>query len=143
MNQTRILSIYTDGGARGNPGPAAIGVYITSEQGKLIAEIGKKIGDQTNNVAEYRAILEALDWVGKNIQKFSNLLRINFFMDSNLAASQLNGIYKVKNPNLRILLFEIRQKEAELNLPISYVHIPREKNIKADKLVNMALDKVI
>ena len=143
MNQTRILSIYTDGGARGNPRPAAIRVYITSEQGKLIAEIGKKIGDQTNNVAEYRAILEALDWVGKNIQKFSNLLRINFFMDSNLAASQLNGIYKVKNPNLRILLFEIRQKEAELNLPISYVHIPREKNIKADKLVNMALDKVI
>lgn len=140
MDQTRTLNIYTDGGARGNPGPSAIGVYVENEASTCLAAIGKSIGEGTNNVAEYSAILEGLDWIIENQAKLPKLARVNFFMDSNLAASQLNGIYKVKNPNLRNLLFKIRQKEALIKFPINYSHIRREKNKKADRLVNIALD---
>ena len=143
MDQTRALNIYTDGGARGNPGPSAIGVYVENESGTCLAAIGKSIADGTNNIAEYSAILEGLDWIINNKAKLPNLTRVNFFMDSNLAASQLNGIYKVKNPNLRNLLFKIRQKEALIRLPINYSHIRREENKKADRLVNIALDQKI
>ncbi|MBI2621241.1 MAG: ribonuclease HI family protein [Candidatus Levybacteria bacterium] len=143
MKQTRTLNIYTDGGARGNPGPSAIGVYIANEQDEVLDSIGKRIGRQTNNVAEYSAILEALGWIIENRPKLPKLLRINVFMDSNLASSQLNGLYKVKNASLRSLIFEIRQKEALISLPIFYSHIPREKNRKADELVNQALDESI
>lgn len=141
MDQTRTLNIYTDGGSRGNPGAAAIGVYIENDLGAVLAAIGKAIGNGTNNVAEYRAILEGLDWIIENKTKMPNLTRINFLMDSNLAASQLNGVYKIKNANLRNLIFAAREKEALIGLPIYYSHIPREENKKADRLVNIALDK--
>ena len=140
MDQTNTLNIFTDGGSRGNPGPAAIGLYIENEKGRALAAIGKTIGNGTNNVAEYRAIIEGLDWVIENKAKMPNLSRINFFMDSNLASSQLNGVYKIKNANLRNLLFAAREKEAVISLPIHYSHIPREENKKADRLVNIALD---
>ncbi len=140
MDQTRTLNVFTDGGARGNPGPAALGVYIENEQGEVLAAIGKAIGNGTNNVAEYCAILEGLDWIIDNKAKMPNLARINFLMDSNLASSQLNGLYKIKNANLRNLIFKAREKEAVIGLPIYYSHIRREQNKKADRLVNMALD---
>ncbi len=140
MDQTKTLNIYTDGGARGNPGPAALGVYIENQDKEMLAQIGKTLGIATNNVAEYNAILEGWNWVLANKDKMLSLRRINFFMDSNLAASQLNGIYKIKNANLRQLLFSIREKESESGLPAFYSHIPREQNQLADRLVNMALD---
>ena len=140
MDEVQTLSIYTDGGARGNPGEAALGVYIENEKGVALAAIGKAIGKATNNIAEYRAILEGLNWVIGNKTKMPNLRRINFFMDSNLAASQLNGVFKIKNANLRELLFEAKQNEAKIGIPIYYLHIPREQNKKADRLVNIALD---
>ncbi len=140
MDKTIILNIYTDGGSRGNPGPAALGVHIESETGIILASIGKAIGNGTNNVAEYSAIDAGLSWAIMNKIKLPHLSRINFFMDSQLAVQQLNGIYKIKNPKLRELIFLIKQKEAELDLPIYYSHIPREQNKKADRLVNEALD---
>jgi ribonuclease HI len=140
MDTTESISIFTDGGSRGNPGPAAIGVYIEDNFGRTLDEIGKTIGINTNNVAEYQAIVRGLDWIIDNKHKFPNLRKIQFFMDSNLAASQLNGIYKIKNAVLRELLFSAKTKEAEIGLPISYSFVPREKNKNADKLVNMALD---
>lgn len=133
------VHIYTDGGSRGNPGPSALGVYITDEKGKLIAKIGKKLGVTTNNVAEYSAILAGLTYVLENKTLLSPE-SINFFMDSQLAYSQLVGIYKIKNDKIRMIMFEIRKKEAELNLPIFYAHIPREQNKNADAMVNLALD---
>jgi ribonuclease HI len=133
------ISIFTDGGARGNPGPAALGVFIEDEKHQELMRIGRRIGEATNNVAEYSAILEGLNWALQNKQKY-NIESVNFYMDSQLACSQLTGVFKVKNSKIREFIFEIRQKEAELKLPIFYSHIPREKNFKADFMVNQALD---
>lgn len=137
----RNISIYTDGGSRGNPGEAGIGVFIKDEK-QALAKIGKKIGIATNNVAEYAAVIEALSWILENREKLNDF-QINFFMDSQLVYSQIIGIYKIKNDNLRKLLFKIREKEAEIKLDINYNHIPREKNKEADALVNMALDNIL
>ena len=131
--------VFTDGGARGNPGPAALGVFIQDDKGKELARIGKTLGKTTNNVAEYSAIVEALNWLLENKQRL-NIESVNFKMDSQLACSQLNGIYKVKNPKIRELVFQIRQKEAELDVLITYAHVRREQNTKADFMVNQALD---
>lgn len=131
--------VWTDGGARGNPGPAALGVFIQDSTGKELARIGKTLGVTTNNVAEYSAIVEAFNWLVANKQRL-NIESVNFKMDSQLAYSQLNGLYKIKNPVIRDFVFEIHKKEAELNFPISYAHIPREQNKQADFMVNQALD---
>lgn len=135
----KVLHVYTDGGARGNPGPAAIGVVFIGEN-KEIGQISKTIGVATNNVAEYRAVLEGFSWLISNFKQIGGYEKIHFFLDSQLVVSQLNGLFKVKNANLRDLLFKIREKEAELSKEVFYSHIPREKNRIADKLVNKALD---
>lgn len=140
MNEIRV---FTDGGARGNPGPAAIGVYIEDQNGKKLAEIGKKIGATTNNVAEYKAVIEALNWAFENQKMFARNTKILFFLDSLLVCSQINGEWKIKDENLRSLYFAVKQKEGELNLSVSYSYIPREKNKKADFLVNAALDNIL
>ncbi len=143
MDQTTTLNIYTDGGSRGNPGQAALGVHVENGTGVVLAKLGKTLGVATNNVAEYAAIIEGLNWVVSHKSEMPKLSRLNFFMDSQLASSQLNGLYKVKNANLRNMLFVIRQKESMLSLPVSYSHVPREQNTKADKLVNLALDGIL
>lgn len=134
------IRIFTDGGSRGNPGPSALGVYIEDQNGKTLAEIGKNLGINTNNFAEYSAVIEGLDWVIKNSSSMTPDTRILFFMDSLLVCSQMKGIYKVKNPNIRLLFQQAKAKEAQINFPISYSHVPREKNKDADRMVNAALD---
>lgn len=134
------LNIYVDGGARGNPGPAATGVYISDQNGRKIAGFGKKIGTTTNNVAEYKAVISALEWIIENKNNFTQDTKIHFFLDSNLVYSQILGLFRVKNPTLKNLFFQIKEKEAEISFPIYYNHIPRERNVQADKLVNQALD---
>ncbi len=135
--------IYTDGGSRGNPGPSALGVHIEDESGKTLAGIGKRLGITTNNIAEYSAILEAFDWLLSNVVNLGPGAEIYFFMDSQLAYSQLIGLYRVKNLKLREILLQIKAKEKELGLKVNYAHVPRENNKKADRLVNLALDNVI
>lgn len=137
----RNISIFTDGGSRGNPGQAGIGVFIKDEE-KILAKIGKKIGVETNNVAEYKAVIEALDWILENKKKLIDS-NINFFMDSQLIYSQIIGVFKIKNENLRGLLFKVREYEAQIKIPVNYNHIPREENKQADALVNMALDNIL
>ena len=140
MDRANTLNIYTDGGSRGNPGLSALGVYVENGQGLFLDEIGKTLGINTNNFAEYSAIVEGLSWVLSHKPQIPGLVRVNFFMDSNLAASQLNGLYRIKNADLRELYFSAKKLEAQINLPIYYTHIPREQNKKADRLVNIALD---
>lgn len=132
------LSVYCDGGARGNPGPAAIGVVVKNENKEVLCAIGKKIGFATNNVAEYTALIEALSWISR--ETYSEKPKIIFFLDSELVVSQLNGVYKIKNAKLRELLMVIREKEARIGWELTYKHIPRERNWEADRLVNLALD---
>ncbi|OGG14515.1 hypothetical protein A2773_05545 [Candidatus Gottesmanbacteria bacterium RIFCSPHIGHO2_01_FULL_39_10] len=133
------LSIFTDGGARGNPGPAAVGVVVKDDKGNKIKEIGKKIGVATNNFAEYTAVVEALESVRGEALSVK-VERINFFLDSSLVVNQLNGLFKVKNGDIRNFIVKIRELEQEAGGNISYSYIPREKNWEADKLVNQALD---
>lgn len=135
----KTLSIFTDGGSRGNPGPAALGVVILAGD-KVLHRIGKTLGITTNNVAEYSAILEALTWVEHNRELIGDISGINFFMDSLLACQQLKGIYRIKQPHLQELMIKIRKIELNLRLKITYTHVPREKNKEADKMVNLALD---
>lgn len=135
-----VIDIYTDGGARGNPGEAAIGVYMEDENKNKIVSFGEKIGFSTNNVAEYKAVIKALAWLLKNKEIAKGGKKINLFLDSQLIYSQITGLYKVKDSKLRKLLFEVRQKEAELETSIHYFNIRREENSRADTMVNMALD---
>ena len=141
------LIIHTDGGARGNPGPAAVGVVIErqdeskveSQKSKvLVVEFGKRIGETTNNVAEYTAVIEALKEVKSLKSKVKS--EIQFFLDSNLVVQQLNGKFKVKDAKLRELLIAVRMLEQEVGGEVSYDYVPREENRSADFLVNQALD---
>lgn len=136
------LKIFTDGGARGNPGSAAVGVVIKNEQDQIIDKFGKTIGISTNNVAEYTGVIEALKFllITNNKKLITNTEGIEFFLDSELVVSQLNGIFKVKNSNLKQLLIKVRELEGEIGGNVSYSSIPREKNRLADSLVNQALD---
>jgi len=136
MNDAYI--IHTDGGARGNPGPAGIGVVIEKDN-KTIAEFDKAIGETTNNVAEYTAVIEALMYVKNTIQEPNKTLA--FILDSQLVVNQLNGLFKIKDSKLRTLAFKIRQLEQEVGGQITYTSVPREKNKRADFFVNSALDE--
>ncbi len=134
---SQALNIYTDGGARGNPGPAAIGVVIKDSQNKILHQFGNTIGQATNNIAEYQAVIAALKYLV--IQKI-NPQSINFFLDSKLVVNQLNGLWKVKDSNLRQKVIKVRELEGQLNTNIHYLAIPREKNYQPDALLNQALD---
>ncbi|MBI2031591.1 MAG: ribonuclease HI family protein [Candidatus Levybacteria bacterium] len=136
------LNIYVDGGARGNPGPSATGVYITDQDGRKIAGFGRKIGRATNNIAEYKAVISALEWIIENKNNLAEDVKIYLFLDSNLAYSQISGLFRIKNTALKNLYYQVKEKEAEIKFPIYYNHIPREKNTQADKLVNLALDTI-
>ncbi len=137
------IHIFTDGGSRGNPGPAAIGVYIENQEGRKHTGIGKKIGEATNNVAEYKAVIEAFSWTLDHKEDFPQGTKILFFLDSLLVCSQMKGAWKIKDENLRSLYFTAKKKEEVLGFQVSYTHIPREKNKKADELVNAALDNML
>ncbi len=138
-----LLHVFTDGGSRGNPGESAIGVVIEDKNKDIVYQVGKRIGYATNNVAEYSAVISALQWLHTQIHGITKNTKIICSLDSLLACSQINGIYKVKNPFLQELLFKIRELESTLPVSIEYRHIARELNKKADRLVNMALDNRI
>jgi ribonuclease HI len=135
------LTIFADGGARGNPGPAAAGFVITDSDGRILKQAGEYLGETTNNVAEYQGVVLALKWVKKNIDQ--KIDQINFFLDSKLVVNQLNGLFKVKNGGLRDLIVQVRQLEKGVGGNVSYRHLSREKNQKADALVNQTLDKQV
>ncbi|MFC1711052.1 ribonuclease HI family protein [Patescibacteria group bacterium] len=135
------LFVYCDGGARGNPGPAGAGFLVKDKNNKILVEKGVFLGRATNNVAEYRSVIEALKWlVSVNDKMLSSIGEIKVYLDSQLVVNQLNGIYKIKNANLRLLIIKVKALENQINPGILYFHIPREKNSEADFLVNKALD---
>ncbi|GIW69383.1 MAG: ribonuclease HI [Patescibacteria group bacterium] len=127
--------LNTDGGARGNPGPAGIGIVIRNERKEKIYEMGVYIGETTNNQAEYTAVLEGLKAAIE--RKIANLI---CYLDSELIVKQLNREYKVKNAGLKPLFQKVAEL-AEKFEHIEFKHVPREKNTDADLLVNKALDK--
>ncbi len=136
-----LLEINTDGGSRGNPGPAAIGVVASSE-GHQVFTLSEKIGETTNNVAEYTAVLRALEAISEQ-----NLFaeKIRFILDSELIVKQITGSYKVKQPHLQELrrqiidLITTLRAKGQIKL-LAFANVLRDKNKEADKLVNLALD---
>lgn len=140
LNMKKI-KIFTDGGSRGNPGPAAIGVVlIDAVSSGTVFEISKSIGSATNNIAEYSAVEVALDWVIS--EKDNSITELDFYLDSQLVQRQLTGQYKVKDPVLRQIFLRIREKIIECGASVNFTHIGREQNARADALVNKALDTV-
>jgi ribonuclease HI len=130
-----VVQIFTDGAARGNPGPAGIGVVIRNDA-KVLVEVSDSIGKTTNNVAEYMALIrgleEAIDMGQKNVEVFS---------DSELLVKQINGEYKVKNEGLAPLFLQARSLIKQKFNKFSIHHTAREENEHADKLANRGIDE--
>ncbi|MGH3082107.1 MAG: ribonuclease HI family protein [Gaiellaceae bacterium] len=126
--------LFTDGGARGNPGPAAYGYVLEAEDGSVLAAHGESIGTATNNVAEYRALIAGLE---KALELDVDELEV--MSDSELLVKQMRGEYRVKKPTLRELWDEAEQLERQLG-SVRYTAVRREHNELADRLVNEALD---
>ena len=142
-----ILKIFTDGGSRGNPGNAGIGVVIFKvsegasfeeiKRSEVIYEYSSFIGTATNNEAEYKAFLAALEWLSKNNTEIE---QADFYLDSKLVVEQINKNWKIKDVRMAKFANEAWNILESLDLKTSFSHIRREKNKEADALVNQALD---
>ena len=131
----RYLIAHSDGGARGNPGPAGYGVVINNESGKKIATLSEYLGHQTNNFAEYQGLIAALEYALEHGPK-----ALKVISDSELLVRQIKGIYKVKNPMLQDLHARAKELIAQLDW-FSIGHALREHNQEADRLANEAMDR--
>jgi ribonuclease HI len=129
--------VHVDGGARGNPGPAAVAAVVTDPDGSPLAERGEYIGEATNNVAEYRAVL-----LGIELARELGAREVEVVNDSELVARQIGGQYKVKNVGLKPLFAETMAKLRDFDA-WSVGNVPREQNARADELVNEALDEAL
>jgi ribonuclease HI len=131
------LTVNVDGGARGNPGPAAIGVVVRDGDGAVLEERGEKIGEATNNVAEYRALLKGIELAAAH-----GASELELIGDSELVVRQVEGRYKVKNAGMKQLHAEVKKALAGFD-SWSIRHVRRAENADADRLVNEALDGVL
>ena len=129
------LIVACDGASRGNPGPAGIGVEITNEDGEVLAEIAQGIGETTNNVAEYTAVIEGLARAAE-----LGARTVTLRSDSLLLISQLTGRYRVKAAHLQPLHRRARSIAAGFDR-VSFEHVPREENVEADRLANEGVDR--
>lgn len=132
-----ILNVYTDGGSRGNPGPSAIGVVIKDETFKVVHKFGDFIGEyHTNNHAEYTAAITALEYLLANYKPS----HVNFWLDSALVVNHVNGVYRIKSPELFLLYKKVKHLCSFLP-SCSWQHIRREFNQEADEQVNLAFKR--
>jgi ribonuclease HI len=131
------VSVNVDGGARGNPGPAAIGVVVRDGGGQVLEEVGEKIGEATNNVAEYKALLRGIELAAGH-----GASELELIGDSELVVRQVEGKYKVKNAGMKQLHEEVKRSLRDFDY-WSIRHVRRESNADADRLVNEALDGVL
>lgn len=130
------LTIFTDGGSRGNPGDAAYGFVVYKEEKEIYKE-GRYLGIQTNNYAEYMAVISAFEWAKTN---FPDNIAIKLYCDSLLVKSQLSGEYRIKHPVIKILAKKAKELESHFQ-NVEYFHVLRENNKMADAMVNKALDE--
>ena len=126
---------YVDGGARGNPGPAGYGVRIERPDGTLVEEFCESIGNATNNVAEYRGLIAALEWARAHGHR-----EVHIRSDSLLLVQQMRGNFRVKNPGLQPLYARARLLAHDVGR-VHFEHVPRELNADADRLANAAMDE--
>lgn len=129
------MKIFCDGGARGNPGPAASAFVVYDSSDKLVFKNSRFLGHATNNVAEYTALIMALSWLTQNQKEATEII-----LDSELVKKQMTGEYKVKSPALQSLVARAKALEEKLPFAVEFVHTLRVGNSKADALVNQTLD---
>jgi ribonuclease HI len=134
-NSEDLITAYCDGGSRGNPGPAGFGVFIQGAGGEVVAELSEYLGKHTNNYAEYSALLASLDFALTQGHP-----RLKVVSDSELMVKQIKGQYKVNSPELRPLYEEAKRRIARLE-SFQIQHVLREKNQRADRLANLAMDR--
>lgn len=136
--QIKKLKIYADGASRGNPGPASYGVCVYGANEEILLEIGETIGNNTNSVAEYRALIRSLEEASK-----LGVEELEIFTDSQLVARQFEGVYRVKDERLKILMQKVRELEKKFK-SVRVHHILRSShpgNVRADHLANIALNR--
>ncbi len=129
------LVFHVDGGSRGNPGPAGYGAMVRDPAGATIAELSEFIGIATNNVAEYRGLLAALEYA-----KAHQARGVKVYCDSELVVRQMQGVYKVKSPDLKPIFDQVKRLASGFPR-FSIHHVPRERNADADRLANLAMDR--
>jgi ribonuclease HI len=135
-------TLYADGGARGNPGPAGAGAVVFDAIGKRVAEVADYLGVATNNVAEYEAVIRGLKALLKEFPDgHFRHAEVEVRMDSKLVIEQMKGAYKVKHPNLVPRFMEAKNIIARSFSTVSFTHVPREQNKDADALANEAMDR--
>lgn len=131
---------YTDGEARGNPGPAGIGVYITDEAGKVIAQEKQKIGNSTDNFAEYNAVMLGLQTLKEKYGKDTENTQFEIRLNSELVKKQLNGEYQINEPGFVPMFIEIHNMRVASFPHLTFIYVSPEQNKEANRLVNEALD---
>lgn len=132
---------YTDGGSRGNPGPAGIGVHIVDGEGNTLKEVSAFIGNSTNNFAEYQGVITALNTLKALYGKKTKEMEFELRMDSELVKKQLNGEYQIKEPGLVPMFIEIHNIRVSSFPKLTLTHVRREQNKEADRLANEAMDR--
>jgi ribonuclease HI len=128
-------TLHTDGGARGNPGPAGIGIVLGDERSRIVAEVWRGIGESTNNVAEYEALIAGLELALER-----GVTDLDVYVDSELVVSQVKGEWKIKNERLRALAVKARSLMSRFERA-SIAHVRRAENARADRLANMGMDE--
>ena len=130
------VKVFCDGGSRGNPGPAASGVVITTTNDEVIGEYHEYLGLRTNNYAEYSAVILGLS----ELKAHQGVTRADFYLDSELVTKQLNGQYRVKHVDMKPLYAQVQELLREVCAEVSFAHVRREFNTLADAQVNVCLD---
>lgn len=134
------FTIYGDGGARGNPGPAGSGAVIRNEEGETVATVSEFLGIATNNVAEYTAIIRALEKLSSMLESKAQDATVEIYADSMLVVKQMTGEWKLKHPGLKPLAAQVHALARQFG-SVSYEHVYREANKDADRLANEAMDR--
>ena len=134
------FTIYADGGSRGNPGPAGSGAIIRNESGETVATVSEYLGVSTNNVAEYTAVLRALEKLAAMLESTSKEADVEVRMDSMLVVRQMSGEWKIKHENMKPLAASTNEVIQRFR-SVSFTHVYREDNKDADKLANEAMDR--
>jgi ribonuclease HI len=134
------FTLYADGGSRGNPGPAGAGALVRDEEGKKVVIVSDFLGSTTNNIAEYTAVLRALEGLHTLLGAASEGASVDVRLDSQLIVRQMNGEYKIKHPNIVPLARAVKECVARFK-KVSFSHIYREDNTEADALANAAMDR--
>lgn len=137
-----IINVHIDGASRNNPGNAGAGILIEDGAGVVIAELKEYLGITTNNEAEYKALIIALNYLSK-MTASEGTLKITFFSDSQLLVKQMNGEYSVKSPNILPLYLEVKKILKNRRIDCSFTYISREFNKQADRLANLAIDEAL